>query len=611
MSAPTQDLRKSLPGLKRIIGHLRPHLRKQRPMLAGGMVALFAEVAFRLLEPWPLKYVVDAVIQPDAAQRTGILTLLLVAGVAVAAFAGLRALSAYVMTVCFALAGSRAMTQVRADVYAHLQRLSLRYHSKARVGDLITRMVGDIGRLQEVAVTAALPLVGNVVTLLGMSIVMVVLDWQLALIVLTAFPVFLLSSSRQGRKITLAARQQRRREGQLAGTAAETLGAIKVVQAYSLERVLQQQFASSNAKSLKDSVKASRLAAGLERRTDLLVGLATGAVLFAGGAAVVGGRLTPGELVVFISYLKGAFKPMRDLAKYTGRISKAAASGERVVDLLETEPEIVDAPHAVPAPRFRGEVRFESVSAAYEPGRLALDDVDLHVAAGARVGLVGPSGAGKSTLALLLLRLQDPVAGRVLVDGHDVRDLTLTSVREQVSVVLQESVLFATTVRENIRYGRPDASDEEVEQAARLANAHGFVSGLPQGYDTEMSERGSTLSGGQRQRIAIARAMLRDAPLIILDEATTGIDPEGQRTVVEALRRLTRDRTTFVISHDVGAVLDCDLVVWVEDGRLVEQGRPSDLLARRGSRFATLRPLPGPLPGALPARREDADASAS
>lgn len=568
------DVRTTLTSLRRTLGFVGPYLRPQRPLLAGGLLTLLLEVAFRLVEPWPLKVVIDAVVTPNATGGFSVVTLLIVAAIAVFLAAALRALMAYLTTVCFALAGTRAMTAVRSHIFAHVQRLSLRFHGRTKTGDLLTRLVGDVGRLQEVAVTAALPLIGNTIALLGMTAVMVVMDWRLALIALCVFPAFLYSGSEQSRKITSAARKQRKQEGDLAGTAGETLGAMKLVQAYSLERVLLGVFDRSNSKALRDSVKASRLAAGLERRTDLLIGFATGAVLLGGGSLAISGDLTPGELVVFVSYLKGAFKPMRDLAKYTGRLAKAAASGERIIDLLSTQPEVEDGPDARPAPRLTGDVHFEGVHVSYEPGTLALAGIDLHVRSGARVGLVGPSGSGKSTLASLLLRFHDPVAGRVMVDGYDLRDLTLQSVRSQVAVVLQETVLFATTVRENIRYGCPSANDEAIEAAARQANAHEFIARLPEGYDTVVGERGESLSGGQRQRIAIARAMLRDARVVILDEATTGLDAHNSRHVLEAMRRLTQGRTTFVISHEESDVADCDMVIRLDHGRIVRAERP-------------------------------------
>jgi ATP-binding cassette subfamily B protein len=476
MGRPSQDLRTAVPSLRRTLTMLAPHVRPERGLLAGGLLALLAEVGFRLLEPWPLKVVIDAAVAPGANSRPDIVRVMLLAGAAIVLVAGLRAGSSYLATVALALAGTRAMTRVRAAVFDHLLALSLRYHGRARTGDLVTRLVGDVGRLQDVAVTAALPLVSNVVTLLGMLVVMLVLDPLLGLIVFAAFPVFAVTSARRGGRITVAARQQRRREGDLASTAAESLGAMPVVHAYGLERVLGGKFASSNRRSLSDGAKATRLSAGLERHTDLLVGLATAAVVFAGGMRVVRGDLTAGELVVFVSYLKGAFKPMRDLAKYTGRIAKAAASGERILGVLVEEPEVADHPDAVEAPRLRGHLRFEGVDVDYgRGGRPALRGLDLEVPAGTRLGVVGPSGSGKSTLASLLLRLQDPAAGRVLLDGRDARDYTLASLRGQQAIVLQESVLFAGTVRDNIRYGRLDATDEEVADAARLASAHMFI----------------------------------------------------------------------------------------------------------------------------------------
>ena len=600
MGRPAVELREAVPSLRHTLSMLKPYVRPERALLAGGLAAMLAEVAFRLLEPWPLKVVIDAVVAEGAAQRPDITRLLLLASGAIVVVAGLRAGSAYLATVFLALAGTRAMTRVRAAVFDHLLGLSLRYHGTARRGDLVTRLVGDIGRLQDVAVTAALPLIGNVITLVGMLVVMIVLDPLMGLIVLAAFPVFLVLSTRRSRRITGAARDQRRREGDLANTAAEGLGAMPVVHAYGLEKVLRGHFAASNQRSLADGARATRLSAGLERHTDLLVGVATAAVVFVGALRVLHGQLTPGELVVYVSYLKGAFKPMRDVAKYTGRLAKAAASGERILAVLACEPEITDRPGAVEAPRLAGHLRLEDVTVDFGRGRPALCGLSLDVPAGASLGVVGPSGSGKSTLASLLLRLHEADGGRVLIDGIDVRDYTVASLRAQQAIVLQEPVLFAASVRENIRYGRPDATDEDVERAARLARAHGFITEVLGGYEAVLGERGATLSGGQRQRLAIARAILRDPSVIILDEATTGLDPVNQRDVVRALATLCEGRTSLVISHDLDAVLDCDLVACLDQGRVVELGPPQELLARRGSALSALRtPVDGGRAGAL------------
>ncbi len=590
-SARPATLRASLPGFRKMARHVRPHLHAEKRLLVGGLLALLAEVAMRLLEPWPLKFVVDGVVAATGAelrtqQPAGLQTVILVACVALVAVTALRAGAAYLMTLCFALAGNRLLTAVRARVYAHLQTLSMAYHDKARTGDLVTRVTGDVGRLKEVSVTAALPLLGNTVTLVGMLAVVAVLDWRLALIMLLVFPVFSLTSIRLTRRITTVSRGQRHADGALASLATETLSSMHVVQSYSLEQQMQASFSNSNTKSLKDGVKAKRLSAGLERKTDVLVGLATGLVLYVGAQRVVSGALTPGELVVFLTYLKAAFKPMRDVAKYTGRIAQAAASGERIVEVLERRPAVVDASWARPAKPFVGDVRLEDVWLSYEPRLPVLCGLDLWVRPGERVAVVGPSGAGKSSLVMLLSRLRDPDSGVVRIDGHDLRDLTVQSVRSQVAIVLQESVLFAASIRDNIAFGAPEVTDEEIERAARLAGAHGFILDLPHGYDTVVGERGATLSGGQRQRIAIARAAVRQAPVVVLDEATTGLDGDTEREVVAALERLTQDRTTFVITHDLAAAEDCDRVVWVDGGVVVDDGPAAEVLARHGRELA-------------------------
>lgn len=571
------ELRSLTPGLLAVFRRFAPHLRRQRLLIGGGTAGLFVEVLLRLLEPWPLKFVIDTIAVPAGAVSADAPAdaqqVIVLAAVGLVAVVALRAVASYASTVCFALAGNRVLTEVRSELFAHLQRLSITYHNSTRSGDLVNRVTGDVGRLQEVMVTAALPLVGNIATFIGMFTVMLVLDWQLALIALVAVPLFMLTNVRLSRRITTVSRSQRNQEGELASATSESLNSMTVIQAYSLEPILQSSFTATNNKTLRDGVKAKKLSARLERTTDIFIAASTGLVLVVGARQVLSGRITPGEMVVFLSYLKSAFKPMRDLAKYTGRLAKAVASGERIVAVLDTEPDVRDTSWARPVRRFRGDVRFENVRVEYVDGVAALDDVSFWIPPGTRVGVIGSSGSGKSSLVSLLLRLQDPVTGRVLIDGHDLRDLTFASVRRQVAIVLQESVLFATTIRENIAYGADDvqqASDERIEAAARLANAHDFISRLPDGYDTVIGERGATLSGGERQRIAIARAAMRKAPILVLDEATTGLDEANGVEVLDALGRLGAGKTTFVISHDPAAVADVDMLIRIEAGRVVE-----------------------------------------
>ena len=569
--------------LQRTLDLLRPELGEHRTLMGGGVAALLLEVVFRVLEPWPLKIVVDAVSTSLGADLVGgpapaSLGLLVVCGVALLVITGLRALMNYLATVAFALVGSRASTSLRAKLFRHVQGLSQDFHANNRSADTVQRIVTDVGRLQEVAVTAGLPLVANLLTLAVMFVVMVVIDPLLSLAVVVAALLFLLGSKRSTKKITEASRKTRKGEAQLANTAQESLSSIKVVQAYGLEDHISDRFTSANAKSLKEGVRSRRLAAGLERRTDVIVGLATAVILVGGGLRVLQGEMTPGDLVLFTTYLKTTMKPLRDMAKYTGRIAKATASGERVADLMDERPDVVQARRAFQPERVLGWVEFDRVTAMYGD-RTVLRDLDLTIRPGERVAVIGPSGSGKSTLVSLLVRGMDPTTGEVRIDGHPLPSLDLAGLRQGVSILLQEAVLFTGTIRDNIRYGNLTATDEQVEQAARDAQAHDFILAQPDGYETVVGERGGTLSGGQRQRIAIARALLRDSPIVVLDEATTGLDPAAAADVLRAIERLMEGRTTIAVTHDVNVALSAGRVVWIEDGRILFADRPDVLRA--------------------------------
>lgn len=580
--------------LRRTLALIRPYLGEHRWLIVVGMLALAADVAFRVLEPWPVKYAVDAVTSALGAEFAGatgissdVTRTLVFWAVALALIVAGRAGANYVSTIAFAKTGVKVVTRLRSRVFDHLQSLSLKYHSTASVGDTSQRLVGDMGRLQEVAITAGLPLVGNVATVVVLFLVVMTLNPVLSLVVVCTAAAYLLISRFAAPAITSASRSTRKGEGRLVGDAAEALGAIRVVQAYGLQEVVAGSFAAGNRTALKAGIRARRLAARLERSTDLIVGLATAVVLGFGGWQVLRGVMTPGDIVLFMMYLKTAMKPLRDMAKYTGRIARAAASGERIADLMDEPVIIADPPHPRPMTAMRGHLRFDDVSARDGHGRPLFHHLDLHVAAGERVGLLGPSGAGKSTLASYLLRLADVEEGQVLIDYYDTREVSLEELRSKVSILLQESVLFTTTVRENIRYGRLDATDAEVEEAARAAGAHEFITALPEGYDTVLGARGDTLSGGQRQRLAIARAMVRNAPIVILDEPTTGLDPASRQLVKESLDTLTAGRTTLAITHDLAMIRGLDRLLWLEDGRILEDGSPADLLSDPDSRVGT------------------------
>ncbi|MEQ8958262.1 MAG: ABC transporter ATP-binding protein [Coleofasciculus sp. C2-GNP5-27] len=591
-----ENIQQALPAMKRIVQRFWPQIRKQSVLLMIACLGLVGEIVIRLLEQWPLKLIFDRLIVPDVAtpdltipllDNAEPIVLLTILTVAIVVATGLRSVAAYIGLVGMSLAATRIVTHIRARLYAHLQRLSLSFHNQAKSGDLITRITNDTDKLREVAVTAALPLIVNSLTFVGIVSVMFWLNRELTLIAIAIFPLFVISTLKISKRIHGIARQQRKREGAMAATVAESMGAIKVVQALSLEGMLEDSFASQNQKSLAEGAQTQRLSAGLQRTVEILVAIATALVLWRGVQLVMAKVVTPGDLLVFITYLKTAFKPTRQLARYTAQIAKATACGERIIDLLDTVPDIRDTRGAVDAPPFRGAVRFQNVSFGYEPDKGILDGLNFQVQAGQRVALVGPSGGGKSTLVSLLLRLYDPLEGQILIDGHDLREYKLESLRRQISIVLQDSVLFATTVRDNIAYGSLGATEDEIIVAAHLANAHDFIMALPQGYDTILGERGATLSGGQRQRIAIARAAVRQAPIVILDEPTVGLDNENERAVSEALERLTYNSTTFLITHDLRSATSADQIFYIEKGRILERGTHAELMGL-GQRYATL-----------------------
>ena len=573
--------------LRRSLHLVAPDLRPQWGMVLAGVLALMLEVGFRVMEPWPLKIVIDALVSSlkGSGSPGATVPFLLLCGLVLVAVTALRALCNYVATMCFALISSRAAARLRERVFCHVQGLSQQFHARNRSADTVQRIVSDVARLQDVAIQAGLPLLANVSTLAVMLGVMVLLDPVLAVVVVAAVGAFWLTSRGAGARITQASRRTRQGEGRLADTAQESLSSIAVVQSYGLEDLIARRFASANQVSLRQGVRALCLSARLERGTDVIVGLATAAVMVGGGVRVLQGAMSPGDLVLFTTYLRTTMKPLRDMAKYTGRLARAGACGERVADLMSRTPQVTSPAAALVPARLHGHVRLEDVRTEYD-GVEVLHGVSLSVSPGEYVAVVGPSGAGKSTLVSLLTRAQDPVGGTVSLDGYPLQALDLGLLRASVSVLHQEALLLTGTVAENIRMGRQDATDAQVEAAARAAGAHGFITDLPQGYDTVVGERGGTLSGGQRQRVGIARALLRSAPVVVLDEATTGLDPHSASLVLDAVDRLVRGRTTIAVTHDAEVAVRATRVVWLEEGRILMDGTPQELAAT-SPRFRT------------------------
>jgi len=573
---------------RQIVGLLRPHWKA----MSLALVAVIGETVSGLLEPWPLKIIVDNLLQskPLPSWLAGIvsqigqdkLAVLNFAVLAVAVIAVVGAVSSYTQKYLTTTVGQWVMHDLRRTVYQHIHHLSLAEHDEKRTGDLISRVTSDIEAVQEFITSALLGMLVNVLTLAGMAAVMFYYNWRFALIALSIAPVLFLVVFTFTKRIKKASRAVRQKEGELANMVQEVFSSIRVVKAFSREDYEQQRFEEQSLENVEAALQARSVKAKLAPIVEVLAAAGTCLVLWYGARLALSGQLSVGDLIIFLAYLGKMYKPMRDLSKMSDTVSKAAVSYERIQEILNAVSRVRDLPRARRARTFKGKMEFDRVSFSYTPDHPILNDLSFQIEPGQVVAIVGPSGGGKSTILSLIPRFYDPTNGQVKIDGSDIRQYTLASLREQMSFVLQDTVLFQVPIWQNIAYGKPEAKRAEIIKAAELANADEFIKKMPEGYDTMVGERGVSLSGGQRQRVAIARAIIRNTPILLLDEPSSGLDAESEKTVFEALDRLMKGKTCVVIAHHLATIQRADVIFVVKDSQLAERGTHTELLAAGG-----------------------------
>jgi ATP-binding cassette, subfamily B, bacterial len=576
---------------------LWPHIGE----LALGFVAIAGESIANLLQPWPLKIVLDEVLRSHQSHAWAMRQIEKLVGtdkVAVLEFACVTVLAIAVFDAVCTYAEKYLTTSVaqwisydlRLTIYSHVQRLSLAFHDQKRTGDLISRVTDDIENIQSFIMNGLLGVLINVMTLIGMVAVMFYLNWRFTLIALSVVPVLFVMVFIYTRKIKQASREVRKKEGQITSVVEEVLSSIRVVKAFAREDFEVQRLEQESLEAVEISLRARSLKAKLTPLVGIVVALGTGLVLWFGARLVMAGALTAGSMVVFILYLGKMYKPMQEISKMTDTYSKAAVGYERIQEVLHTREEVKDLPRARHAPKFKGDIAFEDVSFSYNSAQQVLKGISLQMKAGQVSAIVGPTGAGKTSVISLIPRFYDPENGVIKIDDVDVRQYQQKSLRSQMSFVLQDTVLFHAPVWQNIAYGKPGCLRAEIIKAAEMANASEFINKLSDGYDTVLGERGMTLSGGQRQRIVIARAVIRNTPILILDEPTSGLDSASEQLVFEALDRLMQNRTVVVIAHRLSTIQRADIIFVVKDGAVVERGKHEQLM-KLGGVYAELHNL--------------------
>jgi ATP-binding cassette subfamily B protein len=552
-------------------------------LCSGGIGAVVLTVA-QLAQPFPLQWVIDNVI----ADRSGGFRLdaadvrtLWVAGIVVVLISGVSAAGTYVAEIGLSRAGERIAHDLRVATYSHLQRLSLAFHDRRQKGDLVTRLTEDANQVGELFSESIGTMTQAILILVGMAAVTFFLDPALAAVMFAVTPILGGVTVHYRRKVKAAAKSQRAREGEIASLAAESLSAMRVVKAFGGERFEHERVQDRSEERRRFGVVAAGLEARFGGAVEVIGALTVAVVLVFGTYRVAAGAMSLGALVIFVQYARKVYAPLKDIAKQSSRIAKRMARADRIAEVLGADQLLEDRPGAVTGTRAGGAIALEHVSFAYEPARPVLGDVSLRIAPGEHVAVVGSSGAGKSTIGALIARFYDPVEGRVVIDGRDARDWSLPWLRDQIGLLLQDTVLFTGTVAENIAYGA-SATREEIVAAAQAAGAHDFIQRLPNGYDEALGPQGVGLSGGQRQRLGIARVLLRNPPILLLDEPTTGLDALSEAQLVGSLRALMRGRTTIIVTHSMALATTADRVIVVDGGRIAQDGRPSELLAQTG-----------------------------
>jgi ATP-binding cassette, subfamily B, bacterial MsbA len=569
---------------RRLLVFVRPYWKL---LLLAAVVLVFSSLAGLAL-PLAVRGVVDSALVNANFDLLNRVTLALL-GLFV-----LQAVFGFAQSYIMGWVGERVVANVRETLYAHLQNMPLSFFASTRTGDLLSRLGSDVTTIQNAVTDVLLSLLSNIVMFIGGIIIISVMAWRLTLIMLAVVPLAVLGMILLGRLVRKLSRQVQDTLAEVSATAEEAITGVRIVKSFAREPYEVDRYRAGTERLFGLAVKRVRLRATLGPIIGLLAYTSIALVLWFGSREVIAGNLTPGELISFLLYTMMIATPIAAFTSLYSQFQQALGASERVFQLLDTPPELLDAPDAPPMPYIQGAVQFESVCFDYgdtAEERIVLRDIDLCVEPGQVVALVGPSGAGKTTLVNLIPRFYDPTEGRILVDGHDIRLVQMRSLREQIGIVPQETALFSGTVRDNIAYGKLDAPDDEIEDAARAANAHDFIRELPQGYATPVGERGVKLSGGQRQRVAIARALLKNPRILILDEATSSLDSESEQAVQEALERLMRDRTTFVIAHRLSTITNADWIVVLDGGRIAEQGRHADLVGREGGLYRRMHAL--------------------